>query len=374
MNKIVSKTLIVALIILGLTSFTYLNPLAAGEHHGFQTGKIKRKLNSYFSDLTTQGLFTGAVLVAKNGKILLNRGFGLADYATGRHNTQDTVYAIASMTKAFTAMSIMILEERGLLSVNDTLSLYLPDYPDGEDITIHQLLNMTAGVHDFFDDEALWQNISTYHEPEEMLQYFIDDPLDFEPGTQWEYCNSCYILLGIIIEKVSGMTYRDFIHENILCPLRMRHTSYDPDAMDFLHLKAVGYDTIATLPPPISFYLHPTVAFSAGGIFSTVTDMYKWTRALETNILVSNETLQRIFTPGLGNYGYGWYIESLDVADLNRKMIWHWGSYVGYHGFIARFVDDDLFIVMLLNITAPNDVPYQLLPFVKGAAEIVLSH
>jgi CubicO group peptidase (beta-lactamase class C family) len=373
MNKIVSRRLIIVLIILGFTSFTFVNSLAA-LGHGHGTGHVKKQLRGYFEGLTAQGLFTGAVLVAKNGKILLKRGFGIADYDTGKPNTPKTVYSIASMTKAFTAMSIMMLEERGLLSVNDRLSDYFPDYPRGDDITIHQMLNMTAGIHGFFDDEALWANISTYHEPEDMLQYFIDDPLDFEPGTQWAYCNSCYVLLGIIIEKVSGMTYRDFIKENILCPLRMRHTSYDPEGMDFLNRKAVGYDTIATLPPPISFYLHPTIAYSAGGIFSTVTDMYKWAKSLETDMLVTNETLERIVTPGLGNYGYGWYIENHEVAGLSRKMIWHWGSYVGYHGFIARFVDDDLFIIMLLNISAPNDVPYQLLPFVKGAAEIALSY
>lgn len=337
-------------------------------------GKVKGELRDYFRNLTENRLFSGSVLVAKDGKILYKEGLGIADYNTGQVNTIPTVYPIASMSKAFTAMSIMILEERELLNVDDNLSIYLPDFLTGDQVTIRQLLNMTAGVHGFEFNPAVWENLSRYHDHDGMLSYFMYEDLDHEPGTQWSYCNSCYYLLGLVIQEVSGMTYRDFIRENILCPLGMKHTGYDPEGLEFPQLTAVGYDHIQTDPPPESVYLHPTITFSAGAIYSTVSDMYKWGESFKGETLVSAETIERIFTPGLGNYGFGWYIEELEVAGQEKEIIWHWGSYVGYHGFIARFVDDDIFVMLLLNFSAPNsDDQYQLYPFARDAAEIVLN-
>ncbi|MCP5106326.1 MAG: beta-lactamase family protein, partial [bacterium] len=351
MKKTFMKTFVCLLVVWSLTVFTFAAPTPPGQTQGDNLGQVKKELRDHFRGLTDQGLFSGSVLVAKDDRVLYKEGLGVADYDTGQVNTPTTVYAIASMSKAFTAMSIMMLEERGLLSVNDKLSDYFPDYPYGDDITIHQLLNMSAGIPDFFTNIIASGNFSNYHTPEEMLQYFVDDPLVHEPGNGWAYCNSCFMFLGMIIEQVSGLTYRDFLQENIFDPLKMKHTSYEPNDLDFANKRAVGYDHIDVLPPPVSPYLNAGVAYSAGGVFSTVTDMYKWHRALETEQLLSAETLRKIFTPGLGNYGYGWYIEYHDISGQERKLVWHWGSYLGYHGFIGRFVEDDVFIMLLLNFT-----------------------
>jgi len=366
MKSFFKKTFVSVLVI---GSFTVLS--FAAEPGG--KGQVQKNLREYFRGLTDQGLFSGSVLVAREGNILYKEGLGLADYDTGRVNTPTTVYAIASMGKAFTAVSIMILEERGLLSVNDKLSDYMPNYPRGDEITIHQLLNMSAGIYNYARHPGL--RISEYHSHEEMLQYFMNEPMEHEPGTDWAYCNSCYFLLGMIVEQVSGMTYRDFLRVNIFEPLKMEHSGYDPDGFEFDNKKAVGYDHIQTVPPPVSITIHPTVTFSAGGIYSTVTDMYKWHRSFQTEALLSRDTLDRIFTPGLGNYGYGWFIESHEVAGQEREMIWHWGSYLGYHGFIAHLPAEDIFILLQYNFTAPNpEDRYQALPYVKGAAEIILNH
>ncbi|MCP5103246.1 MAG: beta-lactamase family protein [bacterium] len=351
---------------------------------GTQNDLLKQKLHNHFRTLTHKGLYSGAVLINWSGEVLLKDGYGIADNDKGKPNRSSTAYGIASMSKAFTAVSIMMLEERGLLSVNDKLTDYLPDYPNGDNISIHQLLNMTAGVPDFFGNALSSGNMSKFHTPEELLQYFINDPPDHAPGTEWTYCNSCYILLGIILEQVSGMTYKEFIETEIMAPLDMRRSSYPMlDRLDdstvlekaFPYKKAVTYENAGIIPPEPADFLNPTVAFSAGGVFSTVMDMYKWHRALSTDQLVSPQTLERIFTPGLGNYGYGWYIESLEIAGREHKLIWHWGSYIGYHSFIARFVDDETVIILLLNFTALEiENQNELFPIVKGAASIIFEN
>lgn len=375
MKKISSKLFVWLLVLWCSTVFSLAAP-APEAAHGNGMGQVKVELRDYFRALADQGLFSGSVLVAKDGKVILKEGLGIADYETGRVNSPGTAYAIASMSKAFTAMSILMLEERGLLRIEDKVSDYLPDYPDGENISIRQLLNMTAGLDDFFDDPELWAgNFALYHTPEEMYQYFIDETPYFAPGTEWSYCNSCYIVLGSILEQVSGMSYREFLQENILGPLKMNHTSYDPDEVDFMNKRAVGYDNLATLPPPLSIYLHPTVAYTAGGIFSTVTDMYKWDRALYTEQLVSAETMEKIFTPGMGDYGFAWYIDELEVCGQNHKLAWHWGSYLGYHGFIGRMVDDDVFIMILQNTTSPDLLDQNVLrPTVQDVASIIFNN
>lgn len=323
-------------------------------------GHLKQKLHAYFKQLAADGIFSGAVLVARDGHVLLKDGFGLADYETGEKNKPKTVYSIGSMTKAFTAISIMMLEERGLLSVTDTLDKYIPGFPNGDIVTIHHFLNHTSGIFDYINDptSAIWENgiegLAVYHTPDQLLAYFINRTPYFEPGAQYSYCNSGFVTLGIIIEKVSGMTYGDFIEKNILKPLHMNDTTYDPMNFD-LPRQAVGYNDVLTDPPCIAPLLHPSIAYSAGGIFSTVEDMYKWDQALYTDRLVSFETINRIFTPGLGDYGYGWFIDTLDIAGQSYKQIWHGGSTLGYHSLISRLVDEKVTLILLQNTSAPND-------------------
>lgn len=357
MKKLTLKTLTILLMV-GI--FTFSTIARATDVQGNKCGQVKQKLHAYFKQLTAEKLFNGSVLAARQGHILLKEGYGFADFTTGVKNKPGTVYCIGSMSKAFTAMSIMILEEKGLLSVEDTVDKFIPGYPNGGIITIHHLLNHTSGIFEFINDptSAIWENglegLALYHTPDQLLEYFIDRSPYFEPGEQWSYCNSGFITLGIIIEKVSGMTYGDFIKENILKPLAMKNTVYEPLNLA-LHGQAVAYNDLLTDPPIVSPLLHPSIAYSAGGIFSTVKDLYKWDQALYTDRLVSYETLNRIFTPGLGDYGYGWFIDSLDIAGQSYMQIWHWGSTLGYHSLITRLVDEEVTLILLQNTSAPND-------------------
>jgi len=377
MKRNTFKMIVSLLVIWALASFTFAQ---VSEAQGQQNGHLKRQLDAYFTKQMEDGALSGSVLVAKDGKILLKKGYGMADYVKGKHNTPETIFEMGSMGKAFTAMCIMMLEERGLLNVNDTIDQYLPWFPNGDLITIHQLLNHTSGLYDYVNnpDSQLWQdeNYTKFHYPYDLLGYFMYKPLSFEPGSQWSYCNSGFVVLGVIIEELSGMTYGDFLETNIFKPLGMEHTFYDPYEIVFQNKKAIGYDDISTYPPIISPEISDSVVFSAGGIYTTIKDLYKWDQALNTNRLVSYDTLEQIFTPGLEDYGYGWWIQYLEYNGQMHKDIWHGGAYVGFHSFISRFVDDNVTIIILSNTTAPNEDIYNfdLGVMSKDAAGIIFRY
>jgi CubicO group peptidase (beta-lactamase class C family) len=364
MKKTILRICLSLMVIVTVTALA-----VAKESNGEAYGHVKQQLDAYFNGLAEAKTFTGSVLIAKKGKIIFKKGYGLANYEEGIPNKPKTVIAIASLTKAFAAMSIMMLEERGLLSVDDTIATHIPEFPKGDEVTLHHLLSQSSGLFDYLNNAELWANVDRFHAPEDLLQYYMFQPLDFTPGSRHEYSNSNYITLGIIIERVSGISFRDFIKLNILDPLKMKHTSYDPYETDFPD-KAIGYDLID--PPLVSMYCHPTIPYTAGAMYSTVLDMYKWDQALYTDKLVSFETLQKMFTPGYGDYGYAWYIDNLEVNGEMHKHIWHWGAYFGFHSFISRFVDDEVTVILLLNISPALGTPDDLKPLVKEAAGIVL--
>ena len=368
MKKKTLNVLLCSLVIWSLTGLTFAE---SAEIQKDNDVLVKQALRSYFNQLAKRESFSGSVLIAREGKFLLKEGYGIANYNTGQPNRPSTVFAIASFTKAFTAMSVMILEERGLISVNDTVADYISGFPNGGRITIDHLLSHTSGLYDFLSNPSLWENKDSFHLPEQLLQYFMNEPLNFEPGTQFEYSNSNYITLGNIIERVSGMSFRDFIKDNILEPLNMRHTSYDPYEADFPR-KAVGYDDLE--PPVEAMYFNSSIPYSAGAMRSTAMDLYKWDQALYTEQLVSAATRERMFTPGLGDYGYGWYIDNLDVNGEMHKQIWHWGSYFGFHSYIARLVDDEVTIIILRNTPQVTADPQELRPIVEEAAVIIFEN
>ena len=369
MKKIFFRTFVCLSIVWSLTSIAF-----AGSGQGHEYGLVKHELQVYFDRLAEENAFSGSVLIAKQGKVLLKEGYGKADYEKNKRNNPSTIFSIASLGKAFTSMSIMILEERGLLSVNDTIADHIPEFPHGDLITIHQLLSHSSGLYLMVDNPLMIENSANYHTPEQVLEYFMYEPLRFEPGTQWEYCNSGFVTLGVIIERASGMNYRDFIKTNIFEPLGMIHTGYDPDDVEFLNKRATGYDDILSDPPVESFHIHPTVIFSAGAHYSTVKDMYKWDQALYTEQLVSAETLERIFTPNLGGYGYGWYSDNLEIDGEVHKHIWHWGDYPGFHSFFSRLVDDNVTIIILSNTSGATHTPDDLGLIAKQAAAIIFEN
>jgi CubicO group peptidase (beta-lactamase class C family) len=324
-----------------------------------ETNALKKMLAA----LVAEWGFNGSVLVAQQGQVLISEGFGLADREHDVPNTPQTRFGIGSITKSFTALAIMILQERGQLAVQDSVCKYLSDCPSAwKLITLHQLLNHTSGIPDFtgssfgFLYPRAWNNkVNTCREypPEEITAYFKDLPLDFTPGSQWSYSNSGYFLLGIIIEKVSGETYESFIQKNILQPLGMTETGYDRSSA-IVKNHASGYsfdrDQGQLINAPC---MDASIKYAAGGLYSTVGDLYKWDQALYTNRLVSAETLSTIFTstvriPYLAEalYGYGWAISQ----PSGYRVIEHDGLVPGFASDLARYPEKPATIIVLSNV------------------------
>lgn len=298
--------------------------------------------------------FRGAVLVAKEGEILFNKGYGYANYEEKIKNTPDTLFAIGSITKQFTAMAIMQLYEKGLLDLEDAVSKYLPDVIEGDNVTIRHLLTHTSGLVNYTD--FLLEMVEA---PEDtsidfVLGLFKDEPLIFEPGTQWQYSNSGYVLLGYIVEKVSGVSYDEYLKENIFKPLEMNNTGtyYDKMEEDY----AIGYMGITELTPVHEDEIVLKIAYGAGNILSTVSDLYKWDRALQTEKLVKKESLDMIFDIQekmpesdmytFDGYGFGWFIEN--NPELG-KIVSHGGNTLSYSAQLSKYVDKDITIIITTN-------------------------
>ncbi len=320
--------------------------------------------DAYLAEQTASGRFSGAVLVAREGRILLEKGYGLADRERAVPNTPQTRFHIASLTKQFTAMAILQLQERGKLRVTDRISRYLPGCPSAwRDITIEHLLTHTSGLVDYFNLDAVRGLLARPVTPAEIVALFRDQPLQCEAGSNYCYSNSGYVLLGQIVERASGQSYATWIGSNILSPLGMAHTTYGPPAPPLAC--AVGYETAWTRAPDADLSL----GYSAGGLSSTVEDLYLWDQALYTTRLCSRASLDAMFTSHAMagekvGCGYGWFIR--DVS--GRRRISHTGLLYGHSAIIARFPDERVTIIMLSNLEdAPlvehvNVLTKQILP------------
>jgi D-alanyl-D-alanine carboxypeptidase len=257
----------------------FLYPCAAPAQDA-RTEQALKRADTYLSNLTAKNVFRGSVLVGIDGKIVFEKGYGLADEEWSEPNTPATEFRIFSVTKQFTGACILLLQERGLLSVQDTVSKYIDNLPDSwRPITIHQLLTHTSGIPNYVGVSQRAKELERLGAtPREMIDLVAAEPLDFKPGTQLRYTNTGYILLGMIIEKVSGQTYSAFLKKKIFEPLSMEHSGYD-DQTAILMNRASGYSNrdghlVNAEFGDISF------PFAAGGIYSTVEDLYRWNEAL----------------------------------------------------------------------------------------------
>ncbi len=300
--------------------------------------ELSTKLTDYLSSLEKDNNFHGAVLVAKDGKILVDKAYGMANYEQGIKNKKSTIFPICSMTKQFTAMAIMQLQEKGLLNVNDKLSKYIPDFKRGNEITLHQLLTHTSGI---YSNHSLGGGL------DDIINEIKTKDLVFNPGENSEYCNTGYVLLQYIIEKLSGISYDKYLKKNIFEPLGMKNSGicYSDGVKNY---QATGYYGFLDVYPSRDEYTIRNV-FGSGNICSTVEDLYLWDRALYTEKLVSKKTMDTIFTKHSfvidNDYGYGW-----DVIDGEYgKVVAHGGDFMGYTTNIKRYLDKDTVIITLTN-------------------------
>jgi len=304
-------------------------------------------IDGWLSQQRKDGNFSGSVLVARRGDVLLSQGYGLADREQNIPNTAQTRFRLGSITKQFTAMATLILEALGKLNVKDPICNYIAECPSTwEGITIDHLLTHTSGIPDLIslpDYRSTW---ATPSPPKQTIARFGDLPLDFQPGEKWSYSNSGYIVLGYIIEQVSGQSYEDFLQQSIFTPLNLRDTGHDHNSSSL----AVGYpDQYSTQPAE---FIDMSIPYAAGALYSTVEDLYRWEQALSTEQLVPQVYLDEMFVPhaaipeGWGSaYGYGWFIGK----ERGRPIQMHEGGIPGFSTIIARYPDDQVTLIVLSN-------------------------
>lgn len=308
--------------------------------------KLDSLILTEFNNINDPG---GVFMVAQNGKIIYQKAFGKANLELDVDLTPQNVFQLGSMTKQFTAIAILMLEEQGKLAVNDPVSKYITDYPLGEKITIHQLLTHTSGIKDFTKMKSLSGIAQKDMTPKMMVGFFKNEPVDFMPGEKFEYNNSGYVLLGYIIELVSGESYENFIKKHIFDKAGMDHSYYASDKR-VINKRAYGYQKTAqgyTNKTIINF----SVPFSSGSLMSTAGDMLKWQNALNQNLLLSPEETRKAFNKyKLNNgeefgYGYGWHIKEINGVPTRE----HGGSIFGFKTMGVYIPGEDIYVIGLSN-------------------------
>ncbi|SEO80444.1 serine hydrolase [Paenibacillus sp. OV219] len=293
------------------------------------------------------GTFNGSILIAKEHDILVSRSYGMADFASGRQHDEDTLFYIASITKQFTAACILLLVQEHRIALTDPIGEYIPQYEKGSHVTIFELLTHTSGIPEHVSLPEFWDNLDAITTPEQLFMYFKDMDLESVPGTAYKYCNSNYILLGMLIEAVSGQSYGEFLSKHIFAPLGMNRTFYAPMVMDSPN-KALGYAALQPQPVPARV-LAPVIPFAAGGIQSTTADLFKWSTALFEGNLLPEEALRVLLTPHLHGYGLGVYIEEQTINGTTQTIVYHDGGIDGYCSKLVRMLATGHTVILLSN-------------------------
>lgn len=308
--------------------------------------KIDSLIQTEFNEKYGPG---GAFLIAKDGKPIYQKAFGKANVELDVDLTPESVFQIGSMTKQFTAVAVLMLEEKGKLKVNDPISKYIVDYPAGDKITIHHLLTHTSGIKDFTKMKSLREIAQKEMTPKMMVDFFKHEPVDFAPGEKFDYNNSGYVVLGYIIELVSGETYEDFIKKHIFEKAGMSQSYYASDRQ-VIRRRAYGYHKKEhgfVNKTVISF----SVPFSSGSLMSSLGDMLKWQNALNKNVLLNAENTKKAFSKyKLNNgeeftYGYGWHIKELNGTPSRE----HGGSVFGFKSMGVYIPSEDIYVVGFSN-------------------------
>lgn len=314
--------------------------------------QITSFINESDFDIKSPGL---SILVAKDGKTIYTKGFGMANLENNIKAEPKHVFEIGSITKQFTALSILMLEEQGKLSVDDGITKYIPDYPtQGKTITLHHLLNHTSGIKSYTNMPSFMTLARTDMTPTELINVFKNEPMEFDPGTQYNYSNSGYILLGHIIEVVSGKSYAEFIKTNIFDKLGMTN-SYYGSMTQLIPNRARGYSETDSGYRNAN-YLSMTIPYAAGSIMSTTEDLLKWQNAISANTLISESSLIKATNGSKLNngedipYGYGWIKGNI----RGSKTYEHSGGIFGYSSNGIFLPEENIYIIGLTNCDCGN--------------------
>jgi len=309
---------------------------------------LAEKIDAFFSDYDHLGVPGASVIIISNGRVLYKKAYGMANVESGIPSTTKTNYRIASMTKQFTAMAVMILADRHRLSFDDSLTKFFPDFPlYGKRITIRHLLNHTSGLPDYFD--LIPPEMKAPLTDNDVLDILKrQDHTEFAPGSKFHYCNAGYVLLALIVEKISGASFPEFLKLNIFEPLRMTHTRFYPREDFSDRHRAYGYSKTEK-GFERSDQSQTSSILGDGSLYSSVEDLYKWDQALYTSQLVSKDMLKQALTAGVGDeragYGFGWFMGNY----RGLSNIWHGGNTIGFTSSIYRFPAQRFTVIALSN-------------------------
>ena len=305
-----------------------------------------KRVETFLDNAYKVHLFTGAVLLARDGKIIFSKAWGMADREKNIPNTPQTIFRVGENTKQFTAAAILLLEQDGKLSVQDPICNYLDNCPEAwKAVTIHHLLSHTSGIPDYFDPplpgvSKLTQEGAT---PQQIVALFRDQPLAFKPGAQVAVSHSDFVLAGLIIERVSGQSYGDFVKQRIFEPLGMTRSGYG-DSPEGL---ALGYLN-ATVKTPQAFNV--SALYASGGCYSTAEDLFRWSEGLYNGKLLNETELKKMLTPHAvdeNGYGMGYGVLTFELA--GRKAAGNGGGPDGYHSYTTRYFDDYVTSLLIGN-------------------------
>lgn len=307
---------------------------------------VSNKLDSFMKEYVKKQNFQGTVLIADDDQILLNKGYGHNNIQYNILNSGQTKFAIGSITKQFVALGIMQLEEDGKINVTDTVDKYIGGLKHGKEITVHQLLIHSSGLYNVTNDLTFFELQDA--SPEQVIDLIRERQLNFTPGSEYEYSNTNYILLGMIIEKITGQSLEEYLTGNIFEPLNMKDTgmSYGENPGFAVATPYQGYiDVFEVDDKPLLAH-----AYGSGNMYSTVEDLYRWSQALDTDTLVSKETKDKIFKGHMDlshdiGYGYGWIVSD----NGEGKILMHDGATLGFSSIIFKDTYNDVSIIALTN-------------------------
>ena len=320
-------------------------------------------LDSIFAPLADTKSPGLAVLIRRNGQTVFERGYGLTDLRTFRKIDPKTDFRLASFTKQFTALAIMLLVHDSKLRYDEPITDVFPDFPAyGRAITIRHLLTHTSGLPDYEDLMAPTYTATHQIQDDEVLTLLEHQTAPkFAPGAKWAYSNSGYVLLGLVVAKVSGLPFWEFLHDRIFGPLGMHQTIAFVRGSNVVPRRAYGH----TKEPSgfVETDQSPTSAtLGDGGVYSNLEDLAKWDQALEAHTLLSEKEMRPALTPSEGtlnegkpvSYGFGWFLDPYN----GHPRMWHTGSTIGFRSVIERFPNDKLTVIILCNRTDldPNEL------------------
>ncbi|HKP71333.1 MAG TPA: serine hydrolase domain-containing protein [Pyrinomonadaceae bacterium] len=364
MNAITSLILALA-----LTASVGVSPPAAPDE-----AAMLKQIEGVLDKAVADDTFSGAVLVARGGVPVFRKAYGMANKEKNAPNRPDTKFNLGSMNKMFTAIAVAQLAERGKLSFDDTVAKHLPDYPNREaaaKITIHHLLTHTSGLGNYMTD-AWEKNRANVKQVSDLLPYFADEPLKFAPGAGWQYSNAGFVVLGLIVEKLSGQSYYDYVKQHVFKPAGMKDTDSYESARDIPNL-ATGYTRVGAdgrphrdEPRRANTFTLPLKGSPAGGGYSTLDDLLKFDRALRSHKLLGAKYTELVTTGKVdapfGKYAYGFG----DSRVAGKRYVGHNGGAPGVAAQFESYTETGYTLVVLANYDPPA-----VMPTIKEIEQIV---